>query len=98
MARCITRALALGITLLTIGLALGAGSALGAYPDKPLRLVVPFPPGGATDLLAREIGNALSARLGQPVVIDNRPGAGGNLAAIAVAHAAADGYTLLFGT
>ncbi|WP_253072992.1 Bug family tripartite tricarboxylate transporter substrate binding protein, partial [Cupriavidus oxalaticus] len=78
--------------------ATAAGTAMADYPDKPVRLVVPFPPGGATDLLAREIGNALSARLHQPVVIDNRPGAGGNLAAIAVARAPADGYTLLFGT
>lgn len=75
-----------------------ATAVLGAYPDKPVRLVVPFPPGGATDLLAREIGNALQARLQQTVVIENRPGAGGNIAAAAVARAPADGYTLLFGT
>ncbi|MEM5275838.1 tripartite tricarboxylate transporter substrate binding protein [Cupriavidus taiwanensis] len=86
------------IGLLFACAATAAGTALADYPDKPVRLVVPFPPGGATDLLAREIGNALSARLHQPVVIDNRPGAGGNLAAIAVARAPADGYTLLFGT
>ncbi|MBY4949609.1 tripartite tricarboxylate transporter substrate binding protein [Cupriavidus respiraculi] len=77
---------------------MAAAAALGAYPDKPVRLVVPFPPGGATDLLAREIGNALQARLQQTVVIENRPGAGGNIAAAAVARAPADGYTLLFGT
>ncbi|AJG24896.1 tripartite tricarboxylate transporter substrate binding protein [Cupriavidus basilensis] len=73
-------------------------SAFAAYPDKPVRLVVPFPPGGATDLLAREVSHALSVRLGQSVVIENRPGAGGNIAAVAVARAPADGYTLLFGT
>ncbi len=77
--------------------ATAAGTALADYPDKPVRLVVPFPPGGATDLLAREIGNALSARL--PAGGDRQPARrGGNLAAIAVARAPADGYTLLFGT
>lgn len=104
MARWTSRALALGISLLALaagGLPAAshaAAPAAASYPDKPLRLVVPFPPGGATDLLAREIGNALGARLHQSVVIDNRPGASGNLAAMAVARAPADGYTLLFGT
>lgn len=66
-----------------------------AYPAHALRLVVPFTPAGATDLLARLVGERLSRRLGQPVVIDNRPGAGGHLGADLVAHATADGYTLL---
>lgn len=65
------------------------------YPDRPLRLVVPFPPAGATDQLARLVGERLGQRLGQTVVIDNRPGAGANLGAELAARAAADGYTLL---
>jgi tripartite-type tricarboxylate transporter receptor subunit TctC len=65
------------------------------YPARPLRLIVGFPPGGGTDVAARLIGQWLSERLGQPVVIENRPGAGSNIATEAVVHAAPDGYTLL---
>ena len=65
------------------------------YPTRPLRLIVGFPPGGGTDVAARLVGQWLSERLGQPVVIENRPGAGSNIATEAVVHAAADGYTLL---
>jgi tripartite-type tricarboxylate transporter receptor subunit TctC len=67
------------------------------YPTRPVTLVVAFPPGGASDVLARILGRKLEQVLAQPFVIDNRPGAGGNVAAEAVAHAAPDGYTLLAG-
>jgi tripartite-type tricarboxylate transporter receptor subunit TctC len=69
-----------------------------AYPARPVRLIAPFAPGGASDILARLIGQWLSERLGQPFVIENRPGAGSNIGTEAVVHAAPDGYTLgLFG-
>jgi len=68
------------------------------YPDKPVRLVVPFLAGGATDFMARSLGQKLAERLGQAVIVDNRAGAGGSLGAEAVATAAPDGYTLLFAT
>jgi len=66
-----------------------------AYPTRPVRLVVGFPPGGGTDMVARTIGQSLSERLGQPFVVENRPGAGSNLAAQGVINSPPDGYTLL---
>ncbi len=68
-----------------------------AYPSKPIRFVVPYPPGGASDVTARIIGQKLTAQWGQQVIVENRPGANGNIAADLVAKAAADGYTMLMG-
>jgi tripartite-type tricarboxylate transporter receptor subunit TctC len=77
-------------------LCLPCAAALAAdYPDRPIHWVVPYPPGGTTDVLARDVAQALSQLLGQPIVIDNRGGAGGQIAMNAVAKASADGYTLL---
>lgn len=91
----------LGRTLVTgLGLA-GVGAAAGAaeaWPTKPVKIIVPFNAGGATDTVARVIGEKLATRLGQPVLIDNRGGAAGILGTDAVAKAAPDGYTLLMGT
>lgn len=76
-----------------------ASSAQAAsYPNKPIRLVVPYPPGGGIDTMARVVGNQLSQRWGQPVIVDNRPGAGTIVAAESVAKAAPDGYTLMITT
>jgi tripartite-type tricarboxylate transporter receptor subunit TctC len=72
--------------------------AQGTYPDKPIRFIVPFPPGGGADNLARAIVPKAAQILGVPIVIDNKPGAGGNIGAAEVARAAPDGYTLLQGT
>ena len=74
------------------------GAATAEFPDKPIRLVVPFPAGGGADNLARIIMPRVSQALGKPIVIDNRPGAGGNVGAEIVARSAPDGYTLLYGT
>ncbi len=89
-----------GLTLVAALIAASSGTALAqaqAYPNKPIRVIVPFPPGGSTDFLARIVGQKLTAAWGQQVIIDNKPGAGGTLGAAEAARAAADGYTLLMG-
>ena len=94
-ARSASRAVALG-TVLAAGLTLAAGQAAAqAWPSKPVRLVVPFPAGGSTDVVGRVVAQELSLRLGQQVVVDNRPGASGTVGSEAAARMPADGYTLL---
>jgi tripartite-type tricarboxylate transporter receptor subunit TctC len=80
-----------------IALVLCAGAAQAQYPARPLKMIVPFPPGGSTDILARALATKLAQDLSQPVVIDNRPGAGGSIGAEAAAKAAPDGYTIMMG-
>jgi len=75
-----------------------AAPALAAYPEKPIRLIVPWAPGGSTDILARVAADKLRQSMGQPVVVENRPGASGNVGSDMVAKATPDGYTLLFGS
>src|SRR5690606_39344085 len=81
--------------LCAAGLAMAAGAAAQPYPNRPVNLVVPFPAGGTTDVLARALGQELAKSLGQPVVVENKPGAGATLGADYVAKAPADGYVLL---
>lgn len=91
-----TRRLALTIAMAAACLG-PLGAAAQSYPDKPIKLLVPFAAGGTTSTLARALADRMGKALNQSVVVDNRPGAGGNIAMEAVAHAAPDGYTLLMG-
>jgi tripartite-type tricarboxylate transporter receptor subunit TctC len=82
------------LTLLVTLLAVDAAAAQSAWPERPIRLIVPFPAGSSSDIVARVVANGLSERLGQQLVVENRPGASGSLGTEAVAHALPDGYTL----
>lgn len=86
---------ALGLASLALVLAQGCARAQEAWPVKPIRFILPFPPGGGTDILGRIISERLSGSLGQPVVIENRGGAGGNVGAEIAAKSAPDGYTIV---
>ena len=89
---------ALAPLLLAFAVIAAPAGAQGTFPDRPIRFVVPFPPGGGADNLARAIVPKASQILGVPIVIENKPGAGGNIGAAEVARAAPDGYTLLLAT
>jgi tripartite-type tricarboxylate transporter receptor subunit TctC len=100
MDRMNCRSIALAVGLCTAGLciALLSGASYGQYPNRPIKLLIPFPPGGPTDIAGRLIAPKLTEALGQPFVIENKPGASGTLCAETVAKSSPDGYTLLLGT
>src|SRR5881227_3643167 len=88
----------LGAALLLFASAIAQSQpAFSSYPSRPIRFIVPFPPGGGVDIVARAVAEKLSLRLGQPIVIDNKPGAGTTIGTDAAAKSAPDGYTLLVG-
>ena len=89
---------AVGVTLAACAVLASAAADAQPYPRSPVHLIVPYPPGGATDLIGRQLGAEMSRRLGQPVVIDNRPGAAGTIGMKAMTAARPDGYTLGLGT
>jgi len=103
MTRCFVRCRTVRGLLHVVILALALGGTLPidcaaqAYPDRPVRLIVPYPPGGITDVLARTIAQRISLQWGQQMVVDNRAGASGNIGMAIAARAAADGYTIAFG-
>ena len=81
--------------LASLALIVASGALAQSFPSKPIRVVVPFPPGGGTDIVARTVTPKMAEILGQPFIVENRAGAGGNIGTEVVAKSAADGYTLL---
>lgn len=96
--KLITRRVALACVMILSSMAAGPALAQDGYPDKPIKLVLAFPPGGPTDLVARVLAQKLSEQMGQSVIVDNKPGANGNIGADFVAKAPADGYTVFYNT
>ena len=96
--KIVTRTLPLAAAVLACFSTIATAAESGAYPTKPVRMLVGFAPGGGTDTTARAMANKMSERLGQQVIIDNRPGAAGNIATEIAARATPDGYTILMGT
>jgi tripartite-type tricarboxylate transporter receptor subunit TctC len=93
--RLLKRRYALLLGLLAFLAAVAPDASAQNYPDRPIRIIAPFPAGGLVDVLARAIGDEMAKSMGQPIIVENKPGAGGNIGADAVAKAPADGYTLL---
>jgi tripartite-type tricarboxylate transporter receptor subunit TctC len=98
MVRLIRFALLLPMMALLTSAALPRAASAQTWPDRPIKLIVAFPPGGATDVIARTVGGPLGKLLGEQVIVDNRPGSNGNIAADIAAHAHPDGYTLFLGS
>lgn len=95
MARSFSIRVCLGIAMLCSYVTSGLGQGMHSYPSRPVRFIIPFPPGGGTDVVGRVLGQKFADELGQPFVIDNRPGAAGTLGATIAAKAAPDGYTIM---
>ena len=88
----------IALRTLAVSLALAASSALAAWPEKPIKVYIGYAPGGSTDVVARLLSPKLGEKLGQPIIIENKPGGAGDLAAEMMLQAAPDGYTLMMST
>ena len=97
MAHLLFRRVSIAV-LTAVALLAGEGASAQAYPSRPIRLIVPYAPGGGVDIVARTLGDDITKRLGKPVIVDNRTGAGGNVGSTFVAKSEPDGYTLLLGS